>query len=288
MQPVIASVRIGKGTGAMIFCTSHDPNFYPVAEEKVLLIAITGTFIMLFISVTMFVFFIYYQKRKFKYTREKQELQAVQQHLQTEIEIQEQVFKTISQEIHDNIGQLLSLAKLNLHPSSNDDPIPKEKIAQSADLIAKSITALRDLSKSLNAEVIKEIGLYEAVNRELNLLARSGQFKTYLKESGRRYRLDIQTELILFRIFQETLNNIIKHSNATTVGVQLAYHPALFELTINDDGIGFTPENIAMVVDGHGLGIRNMQNRASLIGAEFKLSSGLGRGTTITLTLGGM
>lgn len=254
--------------------------------EKILLVTVVGTFIMLFISVTMFVFYIYYQKRKFKYNREKQDLQAKQLHLQTEIEIQEHVFKTISQEIHDNIGQLLSLAKLNLHTADIAGPTPtKQKIAQSTELIAKSITALRDLSKSLNAEIIKEIGLRESINRELSLLSRSGQFKTSLREEGRPYRLDKQKELTLFRIFQETINNIIKHSNAGTVNVLFAYKPGLFELTITDDGVGFTADNMSMVVNGHGLGIRNMQNRAYLIGAEFKLSSGLGKGTTVALII---
>jgi two-component system, NarL family, sensor kinase len=255
-------------------------------EEEIVVITLIGTLITLFISVTLFVFFIYYQQYKFKYTRERQNLQAKQQNLQTEIEIQEHVFKTISQEIHDNIGQLLSLAKLNLHTADIAQPVPtQEKIAQSTELIAKSITALRDLSKSLNAEIIKEIGLRESINRELLLLAKSGQFKTSLVEKGSSYRLDKQKELILFRIFQETINNIIKHSNASTVSVLFTYEPHVFELTISDDGEGFTSDNMSKAINGHGLGIRNMQNRAYLIGAEFKLSSGLGKGTTIALAI---
>ena len=86
-------------------------------EEEVIWITIVGTFIALFLSVTLFIFFISYQKRKFKYLREKQQLRTDfnQELLRAQLEIQEQTFQNISQEIHDNIGQMLSLVKLNLN-----------------------------------------------------------------------------------------------------------------------------------------------------------------------------
>ena len=216
--------------------------------------------------------------------REKEALQIKQQHLQTELDIQETTFKTISQEIHDNIGQLLSLAKLNLSTADIEKPSQtKEKMEQSKELISKSISALRDLSKSLNAEIIKEIGLGESIRRELSLLARSGQFETSLSEKGQPYRIDTQKELVLFRIFQEAIQNIIKHSDARTVMVSLGYKRDFLKLEITDDGIGITVDNASRLLNGNGLGIRNIQNRAYLIGAELTLASGEGKGTTVSL-----
>lgn len=254
-------------------------------EEDVILITAIGTLIALFITVTGFVFFMYYQKKKFQYTREKQALQIKQHNLQTEIEIQERTFQTISQEIHDNIGQLLSLAKLNLNTT---DPgslsITHEKIEHSKELISKSITALRDLSKSLNSELVKEIGLSKSIQRELFMLSRSGQFNTSFEETGKAFWLTTQQELVLFRIFQETLNNIIKHSNAKAVNVQLKYERTLLDLSIADDGVGFSVQDEGLSA-GDGLGIRNMQNRAHLIGAMLEFRSGVGQGTVISIVL---
>ena len=254
-------------------------------EEGVILIATFGTLITLFVSVSVFVFFIYYQKRKFLYAREKLQLQ--QEHLQAAIEIQEQTFQTISQEIHDNIGQLLSLAKLNLNTTDTTQPEDtKEKIEQSKELISKSITALRNLSKSLSAEVIKDIGLSESIQRELLLLSGSGKFNTSYSEKGKSYRLDTQKELVLFRIFQEAITNIIKHSGARVVAISLKYEPEAFEMMISDDGVGFNTDSLVPVgAKQEGLGIRNMQNRAKLIGAQFYLSSKMGKGTVITILL---
>jgi signal transduction histidine kinase len=196
-------------------------------------------------------------------------------------QIQERTFETISQEIHDNIGQLLSLAKLNLNTTDVNTPsIAQEKIEHSKELISKSITALRDLSKSLNSELIKEIGLSKSIQRELSLLSRSGQYHTSFIEKGTPYQLSKQKELVLFRIFQETLNNIIKHSNARTVNVQMKYENKSFELAIADDGVGFS-----LPTPGNGLGIRNMQNRACLIGAELEFRSAVGQGTVISIVL---
>ncbi len=238
-------------------------------EQEVIYITIVGTSLLLFITLTIALFFIRYERQKFRYIHR-------QRQLQTEIEIQEQTFQTISQEIHDNIGQLLSLAKLNL----NTADIANDKIQQSKELISESIVALRDLSKSLNAELIKEIGLSKSIQRELSILARSGQYNTSVIEKGKPYRLDNQKELVMFRIFQETLNNIIKHSSAASVTVHLNYSPQCFELVISDDGIGFTANK---PVDG--IGLRNMQNRAHIIGARLELKSAAGKGTVISLVL---
>jgi len=224
---------------------------------------------ILILLCTIAFFLIKSEKQKFRYIHR-------QRQLQTEIEIQEQTFQTISQEIHDNIGQLLSLAKLNL----NTADIANAKIQQSKELISESIVALRDLSKSLNAELIKEIGLSRSIQRELLILSRAGQYNTSVMEKGKPYRLDNQKELVLFRIFQETLNNVIKHSSATSVTVQLNYSPECFELVISDDGIGFTTNK---PVDG--IGLRNMQNRAHIIGARLEFNSAAGRGTVISLVL---
>ncbi|MEI2749016.1 MAG: histidine kinase [Ferruginibacter sp.] len=112
--------------------------------------------------------------------REKQAIQLrfQQELLQTQIEIQEQTLKTISQEIHDNVGQILSLAKLNLNifPAANDEQ--QTKINDTKQLVSKAIIDLRNLSRSMYGDQLNELGLNDAIANELSIIRNTGQFNT--------------------------------------------------------------------------------------------------------------
>ena len=206
--------------------------------------------------------------------------------LQTQLEIQEQTLKNISQEIHDNIGQALSLAKLNLNtmPSTNDEVL-QQKIQNSKELVSKAIVDLRDLSRSLDTDYVQEMGLQRAIEYELEMIKKTGTVETSMIIEGAMFRLEKQKELILFRIVQETFNNILKHAGAKTINVYINYGTA-FTLVIKDDGKGV---NLDPLNEGKnknfGLGIRNMHSRAKLIGAEFNMKSVIGKGTEVEIVL---
>lgn len=204
--------------------------------------------------------------------------------LQTQLEIQEQTLKTVSEEIHDNVGQILSLAKLNLNTFPNTiDAEMQTKVDDTKQLVSKAITDLRDLSRSMNGEKISEIGLQQAIENELRIIQNSKQFETSVDVSGAKYKLDPQKEMVLFRIFQESLNNALKHSKAKYMAVKLSYGQVIFQLTITDDGNGFNTSALDSAETG--IGLKNMQNRATLIGGKFFIYSTPGNGTTITVEL---
>jgi two-component system, NarL family, sensor kinase len=206
--------------------------------------------------------------------------------LQSQLEIQEKAFNDISNEIYNNIGQMLSLAKLNLNTLDTGLPeTTEEKIRYSKELVGQAIIDLRQASKSLNPKWVTETGIRNAIQHELELISRAGQYKTDLLLNGEPFKFDRQKELVIFRIFQELLNNIIKHANAKTVFVRLLYQPRLFNLTVSDDGDGFEMSAYQPHKPSPGLGISNMQNRATLIGGSFQLSSTLGKGTTVSVNL---
>jgi signal transduction histidine kinase len=221
--------------------------------------------------------------------REKQEIQTQYQQtlLQTQLEIQEQTLKNISQEIHDNIGQALSLAKLNLNtmPPTNDEAL-QQKILNSKELVSKAITDLRDLSRSLDTDYVQEMGLQRAIEYEMEMIRKTGTIETNMIVEGTLFRLEKQKELILFRIVQETFNNILKHANAKSIYVNIIYSDSAFTLVIKDDGKGV---NLQPFNDGEnnnfGLGIRNMHSRAKLIGGDFNMSSNIGEGTKVKIVL---
>jgi two-component system, NarL family, sensor kinase len=256
-------------------------------SEEIVLIVISSTFLLI-VGVGIIMLVLVHQKRQVQYLREKEQFSVKFEKgiLESQLEIQEQTLKNISQEIHDNIGQVLSLAKLNLGTVSLEKPEQlQQKIDDSRQLVAKAIQDLRDLSRSLDADHISSIGFARALEDELVMIEKSG-YKILLQITGEKYRLDLQKELILFRIVQEVLHNIIKHAKASLIEVQLNYEPALFELIISDDGTGFdlTPLN-ENENSSFGLGIRNMNSRAKLIGGEYTIKSEIEKGTVVTIRL---
>ncbi len=249
---------------------------------------IVGGIIILTALVVFIILLIFlYQRRYYRHLREKEELRAQlqQESLQAQLEIQEQTLKNIAQEIHDNIGQELSLAKLNLNTMDVSNPTELEhKIDASKNLVSKAIQDLRDLSRGMNTDMIADMGLYRAIEHELEVTGKTGGYKTRFDVLGEMPRLAPQKELIIFRIVQESLHNIIKHASASSILVTVKNADGTMELCISDNGKGFDPAAVEGM-KGAGMGLRNMPNRARLINAGFSLESEPGKGTEIKLTL---
>mgnify|MGYP001574993141 CR=1 FL=1 len=241
---------------------------------------------VIFLAAALF-FLLYvnlYNKKKRKLIKEKQQLESqhTQALLQTQLEIQEQTLKTISQEIHDNVGQALSLAKLNLNTLDFDTGASKEeKIENSILLVGKAINDLRDLSRSLNGDKIADLGLQDAIDNELKIIRNTGLMHTNLTTEGAPYVLQNQHEMVIFRIVQESLNNAVKHSKAKNINIHINYQPSHCSITIADDGEGFNANLLEATQTG--IGLKNMQNRANLIHANFSIESAPGKGTTVLI-----
>lgn len=245
------------------------------------------TLFLLIVATGIIVLVLVYQKRQAQYLRDKEKLklQFEQEIMASKLEIQEQTFQNISQEIHDNIGQILSLAKLTIKTINTEDKYSLvEKIETSSKLISHAIQDLRDLSRSLNADSVIEVGLGESIETELLTIRKTGRIETNMEVVGNVVRLAHKSELVLFRIFQETLSNTIKHSRATKVSVSLTFNSHSFVMAITDNGIGFyRPPKKAS--GAHGIGLLNMSNRAAMIGAVLDISSDHGKGTKVSVTV---
>jgi len=209
-----------------------------------------------------------------------------QELLRNQIEIQEETFKAIGLEIHDNIGQLLSFAKMNLatiNLSATEEAI--EKITFAKEMLSRSIRDLRDLAKSLDTDFIKQIGLIEAIEHLLSLLRKTSSFTTNVIVSGDFYRCELQRELIVYRLVQETLNNIAKHSAASNVNVSMNYTDKKLSIQIIDDGKGFDIAAKHKNQDTFGLGLLNMKHRIALVNGNLNIYSELNNGTTVIIEL---
>ncbi len=224
---------------------------------------------------------LFYRQRNL---RKKEEERFQQELLHTRLEIQEQTLKHLSVEIHDNIGQTLSLVKLNLAMIETTALQGSEtRISDSHELVSKAIQDLRDLSKSLNTDYISEKGLLRSIAYELEMIGRTGAVKTQFEISGEPVKLGKQKELILFRIVQESLNNCMKHAEANNIRVSVRFGPEKLTLSVQDDGKGFDSSSLSR--ENTGLGISSLQNRAAMIGAECKITGLLSKGTEVLILL---
>jgi two-component system, NarL family, sensor kinase len=248
------------------------------------IIAITLVLLLLGLIIITSLFF--YKKNHNRLLLERQHLESQFQQtlLQSQLEIQEQTLKNISQEIHDNIGQALSLAKLNLETLSPGNPVQQGiKIEDSKQLVGKAIQDLRHLSHSLNTDMIQQKGLLESVQYDAGMLQKAGNLPVLVSVTGKPFRFDPQKELITFRIIQETLNNIIKHAAATEVNIGFVYSEKALAITVKDNGKGFDVNTIA--AGKKSMGLSNLAHRAQMIGAIYNLQSASGEGTQLHLTI---
>lgn len=245
-----------------------------------IIIVLAGTLFLICIFGFVFFFVIAYNRRYRKYETEKAEIikRFAMEKLQAQLEIKEQTLKNISGEIHDNIGQILSLVGLQLSSISTDD---EEKLENTINLLDKAIEDLRDLSKSMDSDRVIAIGIVEAITHELYQLEKTGKYTTTLSVEADIDTLSADKTIILYRIIQEVINNIIKHSKADAVGIRISGTEQESFIAISDNGIGFENE----IRKKNGLGLTNILNRATLIGGNASIESFLNKGTTIKLNI---
>lgn len=250
-------------------------------SHNITIFLLVTTFLIMLMGVFILTIIFIHRKKQIAYQENIKEIEANYEKniLQTQLEIQEQTFQNISREIHDNISLSLTLAKLNLNTLNwSEMEKTEEKVATSIELLTNSIAELSDISKSLSANIIIQHGLLKAIEDEINHIRQAGLFSVEFELSGTPIYLDNQKELIIFRIIQESFNNIIKHANAQHTKLGLQYDSDKLIITISDDGKGFdtkTPEV------NRKAGLKNMETRIKILKGEMQVNSQPGKGTIL-------
>ena len=239
-------------------------------------IAISIFVLLLMIAVVMILRI--YIRRKNKMILEKQMMavQFEQTLLQSQLEIQEQTFKYISGELHDNVNQVLSLVRINLNTLQTSEG---EKIERMDELLGKAITDLRQLSHSLDADQIRNVGWTDPVLKIFRSLETSGSYKINVQIAENTPTIESEKGIILFRILQEAINNIIRHSNATQIYFTTRNENNALTIELADNGRGFD-----MAIAKQGLGLRNLVSRAKMIDANLLVNSTPGSGTSVIIS----
>jgi signal transduction histidine kinase len=258
------------------------------SEVSALTIIIT-TCLILFFAVALIFFLFLDQRKRFRHQEEVSRMkEAFNQALwESKLEIQEQTLDHISKELHANVGHLVSLININLStilPQSSSDM--KESILETKSLAKQLLADLRALSASLNTDHIREIGFARALENEVGRLEKTKRYKVDFSVTGDPYRISPEHEIILFRLSQEVLNNIVKYAKAGSVTTKVEYFPEKMCLEISDNGIGFDVKEVekqsAVKVS---TGFLNMRKRARLINGAIDINSEPGKGTRVSITI---
>lgn len=254
-------------------------NTFIYSENELIQLIVSLCIFFLLLAFIIIIITLAYGKRKQKHTLEVQALkhEFSQTLLTSQNEIQEQTLRKISQELHDNIAQKLGLVKLQVSTLQYQNPTID--YTDTKDVIVGTISDLRALSKSFHPDRIASIPLKDSIENELTLVKNASDITIQHTIDADDELLQPEQKVILFRIFQELLNNAIKYSNASQIDISLI--SALNELTLRviDNGEGL-PE-----VYQKGIGHTSIHNRVELLKGKFDLWSQANRGTNAAVTI---
>ncbi|WP_420581431.1 histidine kinase [Reichenbachiella sp.] len=193
--------------------------------------------------------------------------------------------KRIASEIHDSLGQTLSVARLELDTllELNKSPDFENKIKSVSDLVAGAIQESRAISHDLMPPALVDYGLIPALETMINQVDRSSDVKFTFFHNDIDDRFEEEFETNIYRICQEGINNILKHARAKIATIQVIKHPDYVYISIEDDGVGF--KQISDVKSGAGLGLKNMTNRVAYLGGKINFESNQGSIITIEISI---
>ncbi|MBC6698035.1 ATP-binding protein [Hymenobacter puniceus] len=219
------------------------------------------------------------------FAQERQQLERLR--AEQVLAAEEQERRRIGADLHDGLGQLLSVVKLNLGALRNElEPIlrksQRQQFKAALDIVDESVREVRGISHNLAPYVLIRRGLAEAVRSFLDKIECVSRFQIHFEAPDLEDRLEPAIEVALFRMVQELVQNILKHAQATSFSVQLIRQPQQLTVLIEDNGVGFCPAKQASQPDA-GMGLRNIQSRVAYLAGSMYVDSRPGHGTSITV-----
>ena len=212
-------------------------------------------------------------------------------YLRQVLRAQEEERMRISRELHDDAGQslLLLIHRLDEIASTPEYKLSKPvqgKVAQLHSLAVEILDGLRQYAQELRPAILDDLGLVAALEWMAEGLDRERGISVSVEVSGAEHDLSSETKLVLFRVAQEALTNVKRHSEATKASVRLEYEEGKITMTIADNGKGFElPQRTGDLARIGKLGLTGMEERARLLGGTLQVQSKLGKGTTVTASL---
>jgi signal transduction histidine kinase len=206
------------------------------------------------------------------------------------ITAQEDERKRVARELHDDLGQALGALSLQAQMMerfiSSDSEDALEQLNQTRSLITETSDRMYDLILALRPSALDDLGLIAALRTHADRVLDGTGISFELKYNGLTERLSPEIETAMYRIFQEALSNVSRHSRAKHVSIDLTLHDGVLESEVQDDGRGFDPQTINMNgANPRGLGLLGIEERVSQCGGQLEIISQPGRGTRLLIRL---
>ena len=200
------------------------------------------------------------------------------------VKVQEEERRHLARELHDEIGQALTAAKINLQAAMEEsDPAKSKRIHETAAILERLLSQVRQISLNLRPSMLDDLGLVPALRSLLDEQGRRASVAVRFSAKNMPDNLDPEIQTTCFRIAQEAITNAVRHASATQIQVDLHREDGSLRLRVHDDGRGFEmPPPQSQTI---GLGLLGMKERAALVGGRTRITSAPGKGTTVDATL---
>jgi signal transduction histidine kinase len=256
-----------------------------IKDEK-----IKNTYLMAGIGIMLFsigLLYSAYRRRKLKYENKLQESMIQEQNKSTKaiIEAEENERQRIATDLHDGVGQTMTAAKMNLESLKDKIQFENDKdqitFQNAMNLVVDSVGEVRSISHNMMPNSLLKNGLGKAVRNFLDNLNQQ-KIKVQLFTDGLNIPIESNTEIFIYRIIQECVNNVMKHANSSELNISILIDSTELDVTIEDNGIGFNPD---MLKDKAGIGISNILKRIQFLKGTIHWDSQKGKGTTVVINI---
>ncbi|RYY98934.1 MAG: sensor histidine kinase [Chitinophagaceae bacterium] len=193
---------------------------------------------------------------------------------------QEREREAIGRELHDNVNQVLTTVKLYLDMAASEPGQAPALLPRAIGHVQDCISEIRNLSRELSAPTLGTRSLVDSINALIDMVASSSQLQVRFTHDSYHRAIVKEQKLALYRILQEALNNVVRHSGASEVHIDLAQAGSNTVLTVRDNGSGFDPR-----AGSNGIGLSNIRSRARVLGGSARVEAKPGAGTVLSVRL---
>lgn len=241
------------------------------------------------LAAVLIIAFLLYKLRQLKQrlTESQRLLSSQKERSLAVVEAEEKERKRIGADLHDGLGQLLSIARLNLSSLKEDlvteNDLQQQLLQNTLEVLDEGFKEVRTISHNLVPDYIRQQGLASGVQALLNQLGKTGRYQIHFEAVGLQEEpVPQEMEKVIYRVIQECLNNVIKHAQATYVSVQLIRHNQELTVMVEDNGTGFEE---AAIHQKSGIGLKNIRSRIEYLNGVVHVDAAPNRGTVISIAI---